>query len=83
MRGDVNRNGRDKQDRTARIESRVRLAKGYSLLGQVTEATAWDVVPIRIPVQRRNMPVAVMAAAFGVFKRRQITDLDSFFRFFL
>lgn len=75
---------KDKQDRTARIESRVRLAKGYSLLRQVNAvATAWDEVPVGILVQRRGMPVAVMATAFGVSKWHQITNLDSFFRFFL
>lgn len=75
---------RDKQDRTARMESRVRLAKDYSLLRLVkADATAWDEVPLGILAQRRVMPVPMMATAPGVFEWHQVTDLDSFFRFFL
>jgi hypothetical protein len=66
------------------MESRVRLAKDYSLLRLVkAEATAWDEVPVQILIQRRGMPLAVMATASGVFAWHQITDLDGFFCFFL
>jgi hypothetical protein len=66
------------------MESRVRPAKGYSLLRLVKAvATAWDKVPVQILVQRRGMALAVMATAFDVSEWRQIADLDSFFRFFL
>jgi hypothetical protein len=46
-------------------------------------ATAWDAVPVVILVQRRGMPVAVMAAAPGVCGWHQVTDFDNFLRFFL
>jgi hypothetical protein len=59
----------------------VRLAKDYSLLRQVTEATAWSVR--LFAEQRRVVPVTVMATAFGVFEWRQIAHFDGFFRFFL
>ena len=61
----------------------VRLSTGYSLLRLVNAvATPWDVVPVRILVQRRGMPVAVMATAFGVSEWHQITDLIVFLAFF-
>jgi hypothetical protein len=64
------------------MESRVRLAKGYSLLRRVNAvAAAWNV--IFVVVQQRGLPVPVMVTAFGVFEWHQITDLDSFFHFFL
>ena len=76
--------GEYKQDRTARMESRVRPAKDYSLLRLVKAlATTWDEVPVQILVQRRGMPVAVMATASGVLEWHQITNLDIFLRFFL
>jgi hypothetical protein len=81
---DVRSTRADKQRRTAVNRTTVRLFTDYSLLRLVNAvATAWDVVAVRLLVQRRDMPVAVMATAFGVSQWHQITDLDSFSRFFL
>ena len=76
---------RDKQDRTARIETRVRLAKDYSLLRLVNAvATAWSVRLLRLSSEaQRSLPVSVMATTSGVFEWRQIADFDAFFCFFL
>jgi hypothetical protein len=48
-----------------------------------TAATAWGVPRFLFLVRQRGMPMAVVAAAFGVFGWHQVTDFDSFFRFFL
>jgi len=46
-------------------------------------ATVWG-VRVLFLVQQRGVPVAaVVAAAIGVFDWLQVTDSDSFFRFFL
>ena len=62
----------------------MRLSNGYSLWNDVNAvATPCGVPRLRSLVQQRGMPMAVVAAAFGVFGWHQVTDFDSFLRFFL
>ena len=57
----------------------MRLSNGYSLLRQ--QENAVDIAS-GLPVQPKGV-AAVVAAAFGVFGWQQVTEFDSFLRFFL
>jgi hypothetical protein len=60
----------------------VRLSNGHPLWNDVNAiATAWDAIPVLALVQQPAVAVAV--AASGVFCGLQVTDFDSFLRFFL
>jgi hypothetical protein len=65
----------------------VRLSNGYSLWNFCQRATAWGLNPGSFfLVQQRAKPVAVVvavAAAFGVFRWRQVRLFDFFLPFFL
>jgi hypothetical protein len=58
----------------------VRLSNGYSLLRQ--QENAVDIAS-GVPVQPKGVAAVAAVAASGVSCGRQVTDLESFLRFFL
>ena len=68
------------KDRTAGDRTTVRLSNGYSLLRQ--QENAVDIAS-GLPVQPKGVAAVAAVAASGVSCGRQVTDLESFLRFFL